>query len=407
MKLAIVSDLHIGYERFEEDAYNQAREALFAATEEADAILIPGDVFDKRAPKPDVIAQAINIFRDVSKKPWRARVTEFNDSGNGKTYTDIPIIAIPGTHERVAEGKDNVLKLLALAGLIVDASESQAVIELGGERVAVYGLGGVSEERVREILQRLNPKPIEGAFNIFMMHQSVHELLPFSDDIIKYDELPKGFDLYINGHIHSRVEATVHGKKFLIPGSTVLTQLKEGEQEPKGFIIFDTKDYSHKFRPINSRKFVVADVRIDNASPKLVAKRCEEEIEKVLSVHKDRPIIRIKLSGRIASGFTGVDMPLKSIVAKYSQKAMVEIDSSKLKSIEMENEIRNLQEGAIGGMSVKELGVTTFLAKLKESKLDDGFDAQRLFEILSADQNKEKTLKSALEMLNEAGKKQS
>ncbi len=404
MKLAIVSDLHIGYERFEEDAYNQAREALFAASEEADAILVPGDVFDKRAPKPDVIAQAINIFRDVSKKKWDAKVTQFNSVGGNKSYTDIPIIAIPGTHERVAEGKDNVLKLLALAGLIVDASESQVIVELNGEKVAIFGLGGVSEERVREVLQKLNPKPVDGAFNVFMMHQSIHELLPFSDDIIRYADLPKGFDLYINGHIHSRVEAVVHGKKFLIPGSTVLTQLKESEQEPKGFILFDTKKYTHEFRPINSRKFVIVDIHMDEASPKLVTTRCDEEIGKVIAVHKNKPIIRIRLQGSIAGGFTNIDMPLRSIVSRYSQKAIVEIDSSKLKSADAESEIKNLQEGAIGGMTIKELGMTTFVLKLKESKLDDGFDAQRLFEILSSEQNKEKTLKAALEILNDFDK---
>jgi DNA repair exonuclease SbcCD nuclease subunit len=404
MKLAIVSDLHIGYERFEEDAYNQAREALFAASEEADAILIPGDVFDKRSPKPDVIAQAINIFRDISKRPWKARVTEFKNGYGSKNYTDTPIIAIPGTHERVAEGKENVLKLLALAGLIVDASESWVVVELGGERVAIFGLGGVSEERVKETLQRLDPKPVDGAFNIFMMHQSIYELLPFRDDFIRYGDLPRGFDLYINGHIHSMVESTVHGKKFLIPGSTVLTQLKDGEQDPKGFILFDTKKYSHEFRPINSRKFVVADVRMDDAEPKAVAKRCEDEIEKVLSGHRDRPIIRIRLQGSIARGFTSIDMPLKSIASRYSQKAIVEIDSSKLKSVETESEIRSLREGAVGGMSIKELGMTTFMAKLKEGKLDENFDAQRLFEILSTEQNKEKTLRAALEMLNESDK---
>jgi DNA repair exonuclease SbcCD nuclease subunit len=404
MKLAIVSDMHIGYERFEEDAYNQAREALFAAAEEADMILVPGDVFDKRAPKPDVIAQAINIFRDVSKKKWEAKVIQFNNADGNKIYTDVPIIAIPGTHERVAEGKDNALKLLALAGLIVDASESQVVVELKDEKVAVFGLGGVSEERVKEVLQTLNPKPMDGAFNVFMMHQSIHELLPFSDDIIKYADLPKGFDLYINGHIHSRVEAEVHGKKFLIPGSTVLTQLKEGEQEPKGFVLFDTKKYIYEFRPINSRKFVIIGIHIDDASPKLVTKRCEEEIDKIIVKHKDKPIIRIKLQGSIASGFTNIDMPLKGIVSKYSQRALIEIDSSKLKSADTESEIKNLQEGAIGGMTIRELGMTTFVSKLKESKLEGGFDTQRLFEILSSDQSKEKTLKSALEMLDEVDK---
>ncbi|EQD59621.1 metallophosphoesterase, partial [mine drainage metagenome] len=75
----------------------------------------------------------------------------------------------------------------------------------------------------------------------FMLHQSIYEILPFDESFMHYDDLPKGFDLYVCGHIHSRVKATVNGKLFLIPGSTVLTQLKEGEQERKGFILFDTK----------------------------------------------------------------------------------------------------------------------------------------------------------------------
>ena len=48
--------MHIGYERFYDDAYTQAKEALERASELADAIIIPGDVFDRRAPKPEVMA---------------------------------------------------------------------------------------------------------------------------------------------------------------------------------------------------------------------------------------------------------------------------------------------------------------------------------------------------------------
>ena len=106
-----------------------------------------------------------------------------------------------------------------------------------------------------------------------MFHQSVYEILPFSDDFIHYNELPKGFDLYVDGHIHSRVEADVHGKKFLIPGSTVLTQLKEGEQDDKGFILFDTQSYTYQFVKIKCRKFVFKNISFENATPKKRSKR--------------------------------------------------------------------------------------------------------------------------------------
>ena len=139
---------------------------------------MPGDIFDKRSPKPEVIAQAINIFRELSKKDWGAKVARFDGRGT-RNHTTIPIIGISGTHERTAAGKENPLSLLGLAGLIVDTSEATTIIEKDGEKVAIFGLGGLSDERVKETLQELDPKPIEGAFNIFMFHQSVFELLPF------------------------------------------------------------------------------------------------------------------------------------------------------------------------------------------------------------------------------------
>ena len=103
---------------------------------------LPGDLFDIRAPKPEVLAEAINLFRSVSKRKWGARVTSFE--AEGKAYTDVPVIAIPGTHERRAQRMENPVNLLALAGMLIDVSDGFAVIEKGGEKVAVYGIGGVS-----------------------------------------------------------------------------------------------------------------------------------------------------------------------------------------------------------------------------------------------------------------------
>lgn len=400
MKIAIVSDMHIGYERFSEDAYNQAKEALEKASNLADAIIIPGDVFDKRAPKPEVMAQAINIFRELSNKPWKARVTSFT-SPEVKNYTDVPIIAISGTHERTAFGKDNPLSLLGLAALLIDANEATAIIEKDGEKVAVFGLGGLSEERVKEKLTEINPQPVPGMFNIFMFHQSTFELLPFSTDFIHNEDLPKGFDLYVDGHIHSRVDATVHGKKFLIPGSTVLTQLKEGEQEEKGFILFDTNSYTYEFIKINCRQLVFRSIKVQSGSPKEIKDRCESEIEQILSKSKKNPIIRIKLEGTIEKGFSNSDLPLHSLIVKYNQKAVIEFDNSKLVDPELQSNIEGIRENRIGELPVKELGMNIFGEKLKEAKFDPGIDYSALFEILSDASKKEKVISTAIEFLSE------
>ncbi len=403
MKIGIVSDLHIGYERFSEDAYAQAKEALETASGMADALLIPGDVFDKRAPKPETIAQAINIFRELSHKEWGAKVVGFI-SGSGaesKAYTDVPIVAIPGTHERTSEGKENALGILGLAGLLVDTSEAITILQKGNEKVAVFGLGGLSEERVKERLAQLAPKPVSGAFNIFMFHQSTYELLPFSQEFIHYSDLPDGFDLYVNGHIHNMVEAHVHSKKLLIPGSTVLTQLKEGEQGSKGFIVFDTKDGSYTFERIHSRPFMVRRIRADGATPKDLLAAAEAEIDKALRSVGTKPIIKIYFEGSVRDGFSSSDMPFHTLSMKYAQSAFLEMDSSGLKNPEAERGIEELREGRMGELSIRELGMSMLAAKLKDAKFDGKLDFHELFNILSETSAKEKVLKDALEYLSQ------
>lgn len=398
MKIAILSDFHLGYERFREDAYRQAEEALNKAAELADMIIIPGDIFDNRTPKPDVIAEAINLFRNLSKREWDAKLVEF--SGEGKNYSDVPIIAIPGTHERRAQDAADPVDILGLAGLIVDISNATAVVEMDGERVAVRGIGGIADDRFKEIVAMENPVPEKGAFNVFMFHESLYELLPFNLDFMRLDELPKGFDLYVNGHIHSRVEMDVHGKKLLIPGSTVLTQLKEGEQEQKGFYIFDTKSGSYEFVNINSRRFLFSRVRVDGFGSAELLKRIDTEIEQAIVKGGNTPVVRIVLEGRLPKG-QNIGVDINDVSRRYAGRAVVEISKSGITG-----------EAVIGGsqsrsvvfekMSVKDYGLGIFLEKIKSAGINTGdISPVELFEILGSEANKDKAVKKALEELLE------
>ena len=396
MKIAIVSDLHIGYERFRQDALRQAKMALEKAMGMADAILIPGDIFDKRAPKPDVIAEAINLFRDLKDayKP-SSEISEFR--GTGKIYTKIPIIAVPGTHERTAAGKENPLTLLSLAGLLADTSESTTIIQKGDEKVAIFGLGGVPEEQVKSELQRLSPSPVAGAFNIFMFHQSIYEILPFNESFIHYDDLPEGYDLYVCGHIHNSIEATVHGKPFLIPGSTVLTQLKDKEQGKKGFIIFDTLSQMHEFVEIASRDFVLENVEVERSSASDVASSIRKAVEKAASGH-DSPVVRVVVSGTLEKGSEPSDIALQKLVSEFSGRAEIEIDMSSLESEGLGESIEQIRSGRLGTMSIKELGMALLQERLKEEGYSGKIDSQTLFSVLS-ESKKEEAIKAVLELL--------
>lgn len=397
VEIAIVSDFHLGYERFREDAYRQASEALEEASKLADAIIIPGDVFDMRAPRPDVLAEAINLFRNLSKKEWKSRVTKVEAAN--KSFTSVPVIAIPGTHERRAQGAENPVNLLGLAGLIVDVSDGYAIIEKGNEKVMVFGIGGVSDERFLETINRLDPKPLKGHFSIFMFHQSAYELLPFSDEFVHLEELPAGFDLYVGGHIHNRVEKKVHGKPFLIPGSTVLTQLKDAEQEEKGFYLFDTSTGTYTFHKINSRKLIVVKLSLDTADPDRLSQEIKESINKALASEVGKPVVRVEIDGTLSKGMRSIDADYQAIIKSYDGRAIVEIKKPGIEAIEASTDVDSLRKGSLENMSVKDYGLGIFVEKLKQNNYDLAISPTELFELLSADTSKDKTIKNVLEEL--------
>lgn len=396
MKLAILSDFHLGYDRFFEDAYAQALEALESAASLADAILIPGDIFDNRAPRPEVLAQGINIFRNLAGKQWNARVLEYN--GKKKVYSNVPILAIPGTHERRSQEAENAVQLLSLAGLLVDISEATVILGKGEDKVAVYGLGGVSDERVKEVLEKLDPTPVKGTFSIFMFHQSIYELLPFSKDFLAFGSLPKGFDLYVDGHIHNMVEKSVDGKPFLIPGSTVLTQLKEAEQEPKGFFIFDTATGKHSFHKINSRKFVFLRLDITGMSASSIREKISASVEKVVSGSAAKPIIRIALEGKAENGQTNT-LDIQELAKRFEGTAILDISKSGLDEKEIRAIGEDVRKGVLENISIRDYGMSIFLEKLKKGKYSLKASPSVLFDALSSETTKDKAVKNALELL--------
>lgn len=396
-----MSDLHLGYERFIEDAYVQAREALETAAGLSDMIIVPGDIFDFRHPKPETIAEAINLFRDLSRHEFGGKVVEFD--GKGQIYTDKPIIVIPGTHERRSELAVDSVDLLSLAGLAVSVNRCKAVVEKRGarvERVAVFGIGGVADERFKDIIAQTDFKPEKDAFNIFMFHQTLYELLPYSKEFAKMDELPKGFDLYVDGHIHSRVEDTCHGKPFLIPGSTVITQLRESEQDGKGFYVFDTETGKYAFHKIKSRPFRLLKIDISGMEPAQCKEMIDKKIRAVIESNsgKERCVIKVDVSGEVKKGFRRSDIFLGDAASVYPD-AIVDISKEKVEDSVSKTEIKAVQDGMVGNLSVRDYGLGIFLDKIKKDGYALRVGPSKLFEILSSDEKKETAVKNALQEL--------
>ncbi len=302
MKIAFVGDTHFGYKRFYNDAFKQGEQALLLACEKADLIVLTGDIFDSKISQPNDLAKVFDIFRKM------------HNILKSKSKDVNYLVGIYGTHERRAKDMINPMHLLEKAGLIKLLHNSSAIFEK--EKVQISGMSGVPDEFASQAIKRLSVKPIPGFFNVFVLHQSFKELLHVPDsNFLEFSDLPKGFDLYVNGHIHKK--GIYMQGKLLLPGSTVVTQIRSNETDPKGFFIYDTQTKSAEFIPIKSRKFIIKKI-VCNGDDLITL---ENKIKNELDIYKDT-ILKLKITGKLKKGLTNVD--LRSISNKYSDNLLLE-----------------------------------------------------------------------------------
>ena len=348
MKIAVIGDTHLGYPRFYTDSFIQAEAAFGDADQKADLILFLGDLYDSRVPSLQVLGEAISLFRKL------------------KT----PVYAIHGNHERRGRGALNPVELLAKAGLLTHLHMDSAVFEKDGEKIFLAGMGNVPDDLAPRALEKLKEKvtPPQDIFSILLIHQSFKEYV-YGENLFSINDLePLNYSLYLNGHIHVQKEG-MEGR-FLIPGSTVLTQLTKEETKPKGYLLYDTKTKTHEFVGIPSKKFIFEELEFHEASPKEVAEKIRERIEALRA--NDGVILKFRVKGTLAQGFKTSDLSLPAEKGTY-------IDNC-LNERHLKKEIEKLREMRENKVSVRELSEQRLRERLvgKVSL----FDPQELFEHL-------------------------
>src|SRR3989338_8285490 len=213
MKIALTGDFHFG---FNEDAAPQAELALDACRD-ADAVIAAGDLFDSRIPRQETLNEAFLVFANAKKAlKSGVEISEIKFNHDSKETASIagypPIFVIHGTHERRSRGLVNPIDLLDSARAAVNIHGRIIEIRKQGERACLQGMGGVPEEYARQAMRKMEFKPIEGAFNVFVFHQSLEEAIPFGETL-SCEDLPAGFDLYLDGHIHWAQEINSAGRR--------------------------------------------------------------------------------------------------------------------------------------------------------------------------------------------------
>lgn len=365
MKIAVLSDIHLGYafgtERGE-DPFDALEEAVEKITD-SDMILIVGDMFDTKIPGPEILTRAMQLLLKPLLKPSDAELIE----GVGKDTEDllplaslgIPIVAIHGTHERRVKGLINPIESLERAGFLIHLHCNGVVFQKGDEKVCVQGMSGVPDQYADSVMKKWNPQPVEGTFNIIMLHQSIAQFI-YAKHLMDINSIPKGFDLYISGHIHESKQTKYADAPFLIPGSFIPTQLTKESVQSRGFWIIDTENIPPKFEFIeleNQRKVYHRTFRTDMNKDMII-----EELKILTETpYKKKPIIRINFTGKENMPDHFID-DLKSMFGKsaiLSFKTDIEEEMPVAKSMEEQK------------MSVQELGRKVLMSNLREFKLDE------------------------------------
>ncbi|MBS3068794.1 metallophosphoesterase family protein [Candidatus Micrarchaeota archaeon] len=385
MIIGIVSDTHFGFSRFEEDAHEQGKRAILEAAKKCDLLLLPGDIFDVRVPKPETIAQVAQILVEAGKimncKACAKQVAIGSKPQSAEKEAPAvlpPIVAIHGTHERRPRELVNPIQLMEAAGLLMDAHNKTLVFEKGGEKAAISGIGGVPDDLAKAALENMQCAPLQGAFNVFMLHQSFSEFIPSGEEMLSLEDLPAGYDLHVCGHLHKR--SFLKNNSIIIPGSTVVTQLREEEQEEKGFVLYDTEKKEAQFVPIGSRKFILRKITVENADAHAIKGAIEAELNAIgapVSNAPGSPIIKIKISGTLSNGLSPSDLR----AGAYGKNVFIETAFS---SGDLKEKLQSIRSRHDEKLSASEYGLKLLRERLNDAKIAH-FADEETFMLLQED----------------------
>jgi DNA repair exonuclease SbcCD nuclease subunit len=392
MRIAIASDFHIGFGKGtprEREPFEQAKQALeLALSQKADLLLLPGDLFNDSIPSQEAWLDMFRLFSVIRREKRPQESVKYSKKGFSRDFLflHLPVVAIAGTHEFRSRDFKNALEVLQEAGCLVLLHAAKAGFEKNGEKVVVQGLSGVPEKKALDALKMWNPLPEKGALNILLLHQSVKEFLPFDDDMvasISLDDLPKGFDLVIDGHLHWSSDKHLASHRLLVPGSTIVTQMKRLEStKPKGIFVFDSEKKAAQFFPLpEQRQFLYEKLSLKDASLEQVRDAIEGAVSKALESASVKPLLKVKAKGSLAKGLAQADLDLGPVREKFREKALLSIDLD-FEEADFHKRLEELRSKQLGNKSISAMGFEILEKNLGETDFNEAFDVKRVFDLL-------------------------
>lgn len=368
MKIAVISDLHLGFRQYssierEEDFYNQLFMVRDKINEEdVDMVIIAGDLFDKPNPSP----AAINAYRE----------------GIGDLNVDI-IVAIQGNHTMILRdnhysideffGEDEICGYYLLQDYTFNtdlfALESDGLLyrKYKDSKIIVDGItyrGNSKIDEFLEVQKKLAEKEYKDVkTRILVVHQSFKEYCGFTGEELSIKDLDlKPYDYVICGHIHSRCDDIIGDTCFIQPGSIErmnTTEALDEMENGKGFYLIDTEKNDVSFHQVDCpRKFLLGEIDISSRED---LEHHLEDVEEIVSKMDVAPIISYKYNNCIENNVDiredigrvkqGILINRSNIYDRNEKDVSLEITDSEiptvLEAINMAGEDYNLSKDGI------------------------------------------------------------
>jgi DNA repair exonuclease SbcCD nuclease subunit len=195
-----------------------------AYREEVDVVLHTGDLFDRSRPPEAAMTLALQHFTTLARR--------------------VPVVVMPGNHDR--QGLRAHLSCPPPGLFVIDTATH---MRLPGLR-----LGVVPFERVPARWAQQARIAVDEGVDLLLCHQSFdgsrvpgHVFRPMEGaDTLGAADLPPNAPLVLTGHIHSRQDLRLAGRRILHVGSTERTSFVE-RGEAKGSMVLDLSTQSFRW----------------------------------------------------------------------------------------------------------------------------------------------------------------
>jgi len=379
MRISIIGDSHCGFAWGEERGNDSllALEESVQKSRDADLILLTGDLFDSRLPKPEVFSAVAKILSQAQTFPNKAHLLESGAKEvSPLALRGVPVLALHGNHDRRSKHLVNPVQSLEHAGLLIHLHGSSLVFDCGGTRLGIHGMSNVPERYAKEALLTWNPKPAANSLNILMLHQSIDPYIysPLEPPSLKLEDVPDAFNLIVNGHLHWHDRRGLRGNVFLNTGSISPTAIHKYESEqPKCFWQWDGSALEEI--PLeNQRKIFLEEFELSPDMKGRIDARLGEIAGRKLS---PKPIVHLKLRGILPAG--ALPPNLSDVQDKWVGHFVLGVTKS-LGSADFESNVELIRALRENRLSPEESGIRLLMDNLKQARCD--IRADEIFDLL-------------------------